>query len=111
METSVQTAVEQLERRLGGDVSAEINSVFSFYFKDTGERFTLDLRNPGGRGWLAGDAASHGLTTTFEVTIMSTDFVKLVFGQLNPMAGMATGRMKMKGNIKEALKLDRLLNA
>lgn len=107
----VQGAVVRLESKINPDVQKTVNGVFSFHFKDTNEVFTLDLRDPDGQGWLGGSAASHGLTPNFEVTISSGDFAKLVFGQLKPMAGMATGRMKMKGNIKEALKLDRLLNA
>lgn len=112
METvTVPNAITSIQSKLNPDVLESINGVFGFHFKDTKENFTLDVRSPDGKGWLAGEAATHGLKPNFEVSISSTDFAKLVFGQLNPMAGMATGRMKMKGNIKEALKLDRLLKA
>ena len=47
----------------------------------------------------------------FEVTLSRHDFAELVFGRLHPMAGMATGRMRIKGAIKQAIKLDRLLKA
>jgi putative sterol carrier protein len=112
METvTVPNAVTRIQSRLNPSVLETINGVFAFHFKDTREKFTLDVRSPDGQGWLAGEASAHGLQPNFEVTLSSSDFAKLVFGELNPMAGMATGRMKMKGNIREALKLDRLLNS
>jgi putative sterol carrier protein len=108
---TVPNAITPIQSKLTPSVLETINGVFAFHFKDTQESFTLDVRSPDGQGWLVGEATAHGLTPNFAVTISSSDFAKLVFGELNPMAGMATGRMKMKGNIKEALKLDRLLKS
>ncbi len=113
METVVNfvNAVEHLKSKLTPDALEQINNVFVFYFKNTNETFTLDGRNRQGKGWIAGSPENAGLTSDFQVTISTDDFAKLVFGQLNPMAGMVSGRMKLKGSIKEALKLDRLLKS
>jgi len=85
--------------------------VYAFHFTDLGETHTLDAHTRDGRGWVRSAPDANNLSPTFEVTISSADFAHLVAGTLHPMAGMATGRMQLKGNIKEALKLDRLLKS
>jgi putative sterol carrier protein len=60
-------------------------------------------------GYVEEAPETRGLTPDFEVTLTREDFARLVFGELHPMAGMATGRMRLKGSIKQAIKLDRLL--
>ena len=102
-------AIALVSSKLNPDTLEMIAGVFAFHFKDTHTTATLDAHDRNGRGWLEGAPESHGLRPSFEVTITSEDFSKLVYGELHPMAGMATGRMKIKGNIKDALKLDRLL--
>lgn len=104
-------AVAQIERKLTPENKSLFHTVYAFQFKDTGESATLDLHDQTGRGWLAGSPEQFGLVGDFEVTLSTEDFVKLVAGALHPMAGMATGRMQLKGNIKEALLLDRLLKS
>jgi hypothetical protein len=102
-------AIEHLKNKLTPSALAQINNVFTFEFKDIKEFYTLDGSQTSAKGWLPGKPEVYGLASDFQVTITTDDFAQLVFGQLNPMAGMVSGRMKLKGNIKEALKLDRLL--
>jgi putative sterol carrier protein len=102
-------AVEHLKSKLTPTALGQIKNVFTFYFKDVNETYILDGSDENGQGWLKGTAEEHNLETNFQVTITTEDFAKLVFGKLNPMAGMVSGRMKLKGSIKEALKLDKLL--
>ena len=102
-------ALERLKSKLTPNSLAQISNVFRFDFKDTKQVFTLDGTDKNGKGWIEGNPESFGLTSNFQITITTDDFAKLVFGKLNPMAGMVSGRMKLKGSIKEALKLDRLL--
>ena len=104
-------AIDQLQRKLNPQTMGQIQAIFAFHFKDTHEDYTLDAQDGNGKGWLSGTPENHQLTAAIRVTLTSTDFAKLVFGELNPMAGMATGRMWLKGDFKQALKLDRLLKA
>jgi putative sterol carrier protein len=100
-----------LEAKLTPDAMEQIGSVYAFHFKDLAETHTLDASGRAGQGWLRSAPEANQLVPNFTVTISSNDFADLVAGRLHPMAGMATGRMKLQGNIKEALKLDRLLKS
>ena len=106
--TSYDAAVQRLRARLNPDTLDLIGAVYAFRFTD-GTSATLDGRSAQGLGYLEEAPEDRGLTPDFEVTLTRDDFVKLVVGELHPMAGMATGRMRLKGSIKQAIKLDRLL--
>ncbi len=106
-----ENAVTYLKSKLTPIALGQINNVFTFVFKDINETYILDGHSENGKGWLKGSPEDFNLTSNFQVSISTIDFAKLVFGELNPMAGMVTGRMKLKGSIKEALKLDRLLKS
>lgn len=108
---SVSEAVDVLQSKLNAQTMEQIGTVFGFHFKDTHEDYTLDAHNGSGQGWLTGSPETHQLEAAIRVTLTSEDFARLVFGELNPMAGMATGRMWLKGDFKQAIKLDRLLKA
>jgi len=104
-------AVARLQSKLGPVANARIDAVYAFRFKDAEGAGTLDLRRNGGAGWLPGEPEAHGLSADFEVAITRDDFARLVFGELHPMAGMATGRMRLESEFKQAIKLDRLMKA
>lgn len=105
-----QAAVDRLRSLLTPRTLDEVGAVYAFHFSDGGDA-TLDGSSATGLGYVDQEPAAHGLTPDFEVTLSRDDFAGLVFGRLHPMAGMATGRMKLKGSIKRAIKLDRLLKA
>jgi putative sterol carrier protein len=109
MNNELSTAVEHLQSKLTPDMLERLNTVLTFHFKDTNQDFTLDARDRNGQGWIAGAPNEHGLEPKFKATLTSADFANLVLGKLNPMAGMVTGRMKLEGNMREALALDKLL--
>lgn len=108
---TVNEAVKLLESKLNAQTMAQIQTIFGFHFKDTNEYYTLDAQDENGQGWLIGTPETHQLNPAIRITLNSQDFAKLVFGELNPMAGMATGRMWLKGDFKQAIKLDRLLKS
>ena len=109
--TQFNVTLETLRAKLTPEALAQIGGVYAFHFKDLGTTQTLDAHSRDGRGWLTSSPATNNLIAQFEVTITSADFVELVAGRLHPMAGMATGRMQLRGSMKEAIKLDRLLKA
>ena len=101
-------AVNKLRSMLTPNTLAEVGAVYAFHFAD-GTSATLDGSSASGLGYVDHAPATHHLNPDFEVSLSRDDFAKLVFGELHPMAGMATGRMKLKGSMKQAIKLDRLL--
>jgi putative sterol carrier protein len=111
MTTNFENAVTRVRSKLTPETMARLASVIGFTMKDTGERFTLDAGSADGRGWIEGAPATHDLEAPFEVTLTRDDFARLVGGELNPMAGMVTGRMRLKGDMKGALRLDKLLKS
>ena len=106
--TSYDSAVQRLRGRLNPETLHQIGAVYAFRFTD-GTSATLDGSGAHGLGYLEEAPEARGLTPDFEVSLTREDFARLVFGELHPMAGMATGRMRLKGSIKQAIKLDRLL--
>jgi putative sterol carrier protein len=109
MNLTFEDAVERVKAKLTPETKARLHSVIGFTLKDSGEHYTLDAQDADGKGWLEGSPQEHGLDAPFAVTLTRDDFAKLIAGELNPMKGMVTGRMRLKGDIKGALRLDALL--
>ncbi len=107
--TTYHEAVDRLRARLTPTALAEVGAVYAFHFADDGATATLDGSGQTPRGYVEVDPATLGLVPDFEVTLTREDFAQLVAGQLHPMAGMATGRMKLRGSMRQAIKLDRIL--
>ncbi|MGL5857811.1 MAG: antibiotic biosynthesis monooxygenase [Angustibacter sp.] len=103
-------AVQRLRSRLDATTLARLNAVIAFHFED-GTAATLDGSSERGLGFVEDGPDEHGLTPDLEVALTREDFARLVLGELHPMAGMATGRMKLTGSMRRALALDRLLKS
>lgn len=106
--TTYAQAVDRLHALLTPATLAGVGAVYAFHFADGGTA-TLDGTGAEPRGYVETDPAALGLTPDFEVTLGREDFARLVTGELHPMAGMATGRMRLKGRMRQAIKLDRVL--
>lgn len=104
-----EAAVAHLHNLLTPEKVADIGALYTFEFTDGG-RAVLDGRSRSG-GFRELDAGETPDDANFAVTISRDDFAKLVFGELHPMAGMATGRMKLSGDFRQAIRLDRLLKS
>ncbi|MFC5379413.1 antibiotic biosynthesis monooxygenase [Aquipuribacter nitratireducens] len=108
-------AVRRVKDRLTPEARRRIDAVYRFAFTDGGAAL-LDAR-AGGRGWVEGDPADDAAddaartVADFTVDLSRDDFAALVHGQLHPMAGMATGRMRLHGSMRRAMLLDRLLKS
>lgn len=106
---SYQDAVAGLRARLTPRLLEQIHAVYAFHFTDDGTTAILDAGSANGAGYVEEDPDVRDLSPDFEITLSRADFARLLTGRLHPMAGMATGRMKLKGEMREAIKLDRLL--
>jgi putative sterol carrier protein len=83
----------------------EINSSFQFNLTgENGGQWYIDLRQPPSRV-VPGQLSDPGVT----VTISAKDFVSLSFGELNPQLAFMTGRLKVRGDLALALKLQLII--
>ncbi|MCA9551192.1 MAG: SCP2 sterol-binding domain-containing protein [Myxococcales bacterium] len=87
------------------DVVTSINNSYQFDLTgDGGGKWVVDLTEPGGKVF-AGEKADPGVT----VTMTASDFVDLVNGKLNGQMAFLQGKLKIKGDMSLALKLQQVL--
>jgi len=81
--------------------AAEINHTYAFDITGAGQ-WTVDVGD-------AGVTVSEGLQDA-DATISTSDevFMKLVDGSQNPTAAYMSGKLKLRGNIGAAMKLQKL---
>ena len=73
---------------------------------DAGKYF-VDLKNlPGGCGNAVAD-----MQADVTMTLDRDDFVKMFAGQMNPTSAFMTGRLKVKGDLGLAMKLEKIVKS
>ena len=87
------------------DIASSINATYVFDLTgDDGGQWTIDLTKEGGE---VKEGAIEDANLT--VTMTATDFMKLVDGSLNPQMAFMSGKLKIKGDMPLALKLQQIL--
>ena len=71
-----------------------------------GDSWYIDLKNGGGAAG-KGDAPGGPADCTFNMD--SDSFVQMFQGKLNPTSAFMTGKMKIKGDLGLAMKLEKLM--
>ncbi|KJE91296.1 hydroxysteroid dehydrogenase 4 [Capsaspora owczarzaki ATCC 30864] len=85
----------------------QVNVVYQFNITKGGKdaaQWTIDLKNGAGSVTKAA-AAAPGCT----ITVSDEDFAALVAGTINPQKAFMSGKLKVKGNVTLATKLDKVL--
>lgn len=100
-----QTILENLNSRLTPEIKADLNAVIGLEFD--GVAYTFDARTEG-TGLLDGAPSSHGLTQRIGIKASSSDFAKIMAGELNPMMAAMTGKLKIEGDMGFAMQLTKL---
>lgn len=88
----------------GPNLVKKIKAIFRFIVDDKAY-FVLDLKNGNG-GMTVGDKDTKVDVT---ITISDDDFVSIVTGKLNPQSAFMKGKLKIKGNMALAMKLDPII--
>ena len=87
------------------DISKSVNSVYEFNITgDNGGVWTVDLtKEPG--------AVSSGSTGAAKctVTCAAGDFMNIVSGKMNPQMAFMSGKLKIKGDMGLAMKLQKVI--
>ncbi len=100
-----QAILEKLSQKLTPEIKADLNSVIGLEFD--GVAHTFDARVDG-TGLLAGAPASHGLSPRISIKASSSDFAKIMSGELNPMMAAMSGKLKIEGDMGFAMQLTKL---
>ncbi|XP_021380705.2 hydroxysteroid dehydrogenase-like protein 2 [Lonchura striata] len=88
------------------------------YVRSTQGIFQFELSGDGGGTWYIdlktkGGSAGFGkppVTADVVMSMSSADFVKMFTGKLKPTLAFMTGRLKIKGNMTLAIKLEKMLS-
>jgi putative sterol carrier protein len=98
---------EKIAKKLQGnpDISKAVNSTYEFNITgDGGGVWTVDLtKEPG--------SVAPGSTGTAKctVTCASSDFMNIVSGKMNPQMAFMSGKLKIKGDMGLAMKLQKVI--
>ncbi|NXD74023.1 HSDL2 protein, partial [Eolophus roseicapillus] len=80
--------------------------VFQFELSgDEGGTWYLDLKTKGG----SAGSGNPPLKADVVMSMSSTDFVKMFTGKLKPTLAFMTGKLRIKGNMALAIKLEKML--
>jgi putative sterol carrier protein len=100
-----QTILENLSSKLTPEIKADLDAVIGLEIDNV--PYTFDARKEG-TGLRNGTAESHGLTPRISIKATSTDFAKIMSGELNPMMAAMTGKLIIKGDMGFAMQLTKL---
>ena len=87
------------------EVIGKIGAVYKFILGDPdGGTWTVDLTAPGGK------VSAADLPATCTITMAAKDFVDIVNGTSNAQMAFMSGKLKVAGDIGQALKLQLILS-
>ncbi|HHX50918.1 MAG TPA: SCP2 sterol-binding domain-containing protein [Clostridia bacterium] len=100
-----QEAIKELEKKLDPQKTSGINGIYQFDLTgDKGIQFFISFAN--GKGTF-GEGINEGANIT--LTVSDENFAKILEGKLNPNLAFMTGKLKIKGDMQLALKLQAIL--
>jgi len=95
----------KIEGILNEDLVKKTNAVYTFNVSDQKTDWFLDLKNgTGSCGQGKGTAEADA-----QFVINSANFGKMFAGELKPAAAFMSGKLKIKGNMGKAMKLEKLM--
>ena len=83
----------------------KIDTVYEFKMKDTKKTYYLDLKNGAG----SSGEATGDLDSQVQMILKEKDFIKMFNGKLNSTTAFMTGKLRIKGDMKKAMALERLM--
>lgn len=106
--TSVEKIFEEMGKRLTPEKASQINASYLFKIgKEAEESWLVDLTK--NEGWVSKGSASSEAQCTISIA-NGEDWVSLASGKINPTMAFMQGKIKVKGNMSLALKLQSILS-
>lgn len=106
---SVVKSMDSIKKLLSADLVKQINGVYSFNVSDAApSEWYLDLKN--GSGDLASGPYKNGKVDC-TLTMKSDVFNSMVAGSVKPTTAFMSGKLKIKGNMGLAMKLEKLMSS
>jgi len=102
---AVQQVFDSIKPLINPDMIKKIGGVFEFDLKESGDWF-IDLKNEHGA---MGPGKIPSGEADVKMILSSDNFVKMFAGNLSPTTAYMTGRLKIKGDLAKAMKLERLM--
>ncbi|MFP6627124.1 MAG: SCP2 sterol-binding domain-containing protein [Deltaproteobacteria bacterium] len=102
--TSVAQIFEVMPERFNATAAAGINAVYQFELTgDGGDTYHVKIAD-------GGCEVSHGGTDDASITITMTasDYIDMINGKLNPQMAFMGGKLKIKGDMSLALKMQQI---
>ena len=102
---ALDAALSSLDESSKATQIKKVNAIFAFEIKNgsQSENWFIDLKSTGTVG--LGKPPKADLS----VTVSDADFVLIALGKLNPQKAFSTGKLKVKGNVALATKLEPVL--
>lgn len=104
----VSQSMATLKKALSEELVKQVNGVYSFTITDatTNSEWYLDLKNKSGKL----EAGKYAEKTDCQMTMTAEVFNNMVSGNLKPAAAFMSGKLKIKGNMGLAMKLEKLMS-
>jgi len=100
-------AFDSIKKLLSPELVKQTQGVYSINFSDfKPAEWYLDLKNGSGD---VGEGAPKEGKANCTLSLKAEDFVKMASGQLKPTAAFMTGKLKIKGDMGLAMKLEKVL--
>ena len=101
--------LRQMRESLSPETMRSIDGVMAMEVTDIAH-YTIDARADGGQGLLEGAPESHELTARFTMSASSDALIKMMSGELEMMPAMVTGQLKIKGDLRYAMKMSQIFD-
>lgn len=100
--------MEALKKQLSADLVSKINGVYAFNITDANKsEWFLDLKTGSGRL----EPGQYNGKSDCQMTMTSDVFNRMISGKLKPTAAFMSGKLKIKGNMGLAMKLEKLMTS